>query len=53
VKWIARAKIQDFSDSVEDISFCPKIWGLKLATTTLNGKMKIFDIIDHASNFNW
>ncbi len=52
-KWVSRAKIQDFSDSVEDISFCPKIYGLKLAATTLNGKMKIFELADYANNMIW
>jgi WD40 repeat protein len=52
-KWVSRAKIQDFSDSVEDISFCPKTYGLKLAATTLNGKMKIFELADYANNMIW
>jgi hypothetical protein len=52
-KWVPRAKIQDFSDSVEDISFCPKTYGLKLAATTLNGKMKIFELADYANNMIW
>lgn len=51
--WTSRAKIQDFSDSVEDISFCPKVHGLKLAATTLNGKMKIFEPTDYLNNINW
>jgi nucleoporin SEH1 len=53
VNWTSRAKIQDFSDSVEDISFCPKVHGLKIAATTLNGKMKIFEPTDYANNINW
>ena len=51
--WTQRTKILDFSDSIEDISFCPKIYGLKLATCTFNGKMKIFEPSDFASNLNW
>ena len=51
--WTSRAKIQDFSDSVQDISFSPKVHGLKLAATTLNGKMKIFELSDHLNNINW
>lgn len=53
VNWTSRAKIQDFGDSVEDISFCPRIYGLKLAACTLNGKMKIFEPTDYANNINW
>ena len=51
--WASRAKIQDFSDSVEDISFCPKVFGLKLAAITLNGRMKIFEQLDYANNIDW
>lgn len=53
VTWASRAKIQDFSDSVEDIAFCPKVHGLKIAACTLNGKMKIFEPTDYANNINW
>ncbi len=53
INWTSRAKIQEFSDSVEDISFCPKVHGLKIAATTLNGKMKIFEPTDYANNINW
>jgi hypothetical protein len=52
-KWVSRAKIQDFSDSVEDISFCPKNYGLKLAAVTLNGNLKIFELADYANNMIW
>ena len=41
--WKLLAKIQDFSDSVEDISICPRIYGLKLAAVTSNGILKIFE----------
>jgi WD40 repeat protein len=51
--WTCRYKIQDFSDSVEDIAFCPKVYGLKLAAVTLNGKMKIFEPTDYVNNINW
>jgi WD40 repeat protein len=53
ITYTSRAKIQDFGDSVEDISFSPRVHGLKLAATTLNGKMKIFEPTDYASNINW
>ena len=52
-QWIQRAKIQDFTESVEDISFCPYRHGLKLATVTLNGKLKIFEPSDYIHYSNW
>lgn len=36
----------EFNDYVEDISFCHKIFGLKLAGCSKNGKIKIIDIIN-------
>lgn len=51
--WKLRAKIQDFSESVEDISFCPRVHGLKLASATLNGKVKIFEPTDYTNYRNW
>ncbi len=53
VNWTLKAKIQDFVDSVEDISFSPRVHGLKLAATTLNGKMKIFEPTDYGNYINW
>lgn len=51
--WITKAKITDFSDNVEDISFCSKIFGLKLAVCTSNGKIKIFEPKDYFFYVNW
>lgn len=51
--WITKQKIQEFSDNVEDISFCPKIYGLKLAVCTYNGKIKIFEPKDYVFYVNW
>lgn len=51
--WILRDKIQEFSDSIEDIAFCPNIFGLKLAACTFNGKLKIFEPSDLNNNTNW
>lgn len=52
VKLTYCAKIE-FSDSVEDISFSPKEYGLKLAAVTLNGMLKIFEPSDLINFFNW
>ena len=51
--WICKQKIQEFSDNVEDISFCPKVNGLKLAVCTYNGKIKIFEPKDYSLYVNW
>lgn len=53
IVWINKAKIQEFSDNVEDISFCPRTYGLKLAVCTLNGRLKIFEPKDYLFNVNW
>lgn len=51
--WELIAKIQDFSDSVEDISICPGIHGLKVAAVTSNGFLKIFGTRDYVEYRNW
>lgn len=51
--WISKYKIQEFSDNVEDISFCPRVFGLKLAVCTYNGKIKIFEPKDYVFYVNW
>lgn len=51
--WISKAKIQEFSENVEDISFCSKVFGLKLAICTSNGKIKIFEPKDYFFYVNW
>ena len=51
--WILKHRIQEFSDNVEDISFCPRVYGLKLAVCTFNGKIKIFEPKDYVFYVNW
>jgi len=54
ISWICRAKINEFTDTVvEDIAFCPKNHGLKLATVLLNGKLKIFEPTEYSTYHNW
>ena len=51
--WISKTKFQDFSENVEDISFCNKTFGLKLAVCTVNGKIKIYEPKDYFFYANW
>jgi WD40 repeat protein len=52
-KFKPHTKILEFSDNVEDISFCPKENGLKLAAVTLNGMLKIFEPSSYIDLLNW
>ena len=47
------AKIQEFSDAVEDISFCPISYGLLLASVTANGFFQIFGPADDSNYSTW
>lgn len=53
ILWNSRTKIPEISDIVQDISFSPKVFGLKLAAVTINGKLKIFELTDYLNNLNW
>jgi len=52
-KWIARASLVDSRESVTDIKFAPRHIGLKLATCSADGYVRIYEAIDVMNLAHW
>jgi nucleoporin SEH1 len=52
-KWISRATLVDSRDSVSDIKFAPRHVGLKLATCSADGFVRIYEAIDVMNLAHW
>jgi len=52
-KWHKRAELLDSRDSVSDIKFAPKHLGLKLATCSADGFVRIYEAIDIMNISHW
>ncbi|KAG2381886.1 hypothetical protein C9374_005678 [Naegleria lovaniensis] len=51
--WLLKATLVDSTDDVVDIKFAPKHLGLKLATCSLSGKVRIYDAFDVMNLAYW
>ena len=51
--WLLKATLVDSTDDVVDIKFAPKHLGLKLATCSLSGKIRIYDAFDVMNLAYW
>jgi len=52
-KWTKRATLVDSRDSVQDIKFAPRHLGLKLATCSSDGFVRIYEAIDVTNLSHW
>jgi len=52
-KWIERARLVDSPESLVDIKFAPRHMGLKLATCSADGMVRIYEAIDVMSLAHW
>jgi len=52
-KWISRATLVDSRESVTDIKFAPRHIGLKLATCSADGYVRIYEAIDVMNLAHW
>lgn len=52
-KWISRATLVDSRESVTDIKFAPRHVGLKLATCSADGYVRIYEAIDVMNLAHW
>eukprot|EP00128_Syssomonas_multiformis_P015646 Colp12_sorted_trinity150504_noHs@6268 len=51
--WIKRTSLVDSRNSVKDIEFSPKHWGLKLATCSSDGWVRIYEAPDVMNLTHW
>jgi nucleoporin SEH1 len=52
-KWIHRAKLVDARQPVLDIAFGPKHLGLKLATSSGDGSVRVYEAVDVMNLMHW
>ena len=52
-RWIERAKLTDSRFIIQDIQFCPHHAGLKLATVSADGRLRIYEAMDVVDLSNW
>jgi len=52
-KWTSRSTLVDSRDSVSDIKFAPRHNGLKLATCSSDGVVRIYEAMDVINLANW
>jgi len=52
-QWAKRATLVDSRDSVQDIKFAPRHMGLKLATASTDGFVRIYEAIDITNLSHW
>jgi len=52
-KWIERARLVDSRESMVDIKFAPRHMGLKLATCSADGMVRIYEAIDVMNLAHW
>ena len=53
VKWCERARLLDSKGSVRDVAFAPHWQGLKLATCSTDGLVRIYEAIDVGNLAYW
>ncbi|EFC36536.1 nucleoporin SEH1 [Naegleria gruberi] len=51
--WLLKATLVDSTDDVVDIKFAPKHLGLKLATCSLSGKVRVYEAFDVMNLAHW
>ena len=52
-KWVKKAELVDSRDSVHDIKFAPHHTGLKLATASADGIVRIYEATDVMNLTQW
>jgi len=52
-KWLCRATLLDSRQSVQDIKFAPRHLGLRLATCSLDGIVRIYEAMDVTDLSHW
>jgi len=52
-RWAKRATLVDSRDSVQDIKFAPRHLGLKIATASTDGYVRIYEAVDVTNLFHW
>lgn len=51
--WIQKSTLVDSTDNVVDIKFAPRHLGLKLATCSLDGHVRVYEAIDVMNLAHW
>lgn len=51
--WYERYKFCESKDSIEDIKFAPKAYGLMLSTASADGKLRIYEATDVMNLSSW
>ncbi|CAG8666159.1 15106_t:CDS:2, partial [Acaulospora morrowiae] len=52
-RWINKATLRDSTSSVQDIEFAPNFWGLKLASCTADGTLRIYEALEVNNLTQW
>lgn len=52
-RWTEKAKLVESQGSVQDIEFAPNYLGLKLATISADGKLRIYEAMDIMNLLHW
>lgn len=52
-KWLARAQLSDARQSVNEIKFAPRHMGLKIATGSADGRVRVYEATDATSLAHW
>lgn len=53
VRWARKAQLGDSRDSVKDIKFSPRHLGLKLATASSDGLVRVYEAVDVMNLSHW
>jgi nucleoporin SEH1 len=53
MEWVSKATLVDSTQSVADIKFAPRHLGLKLATCSLDGHVRIYEALDVMNLAYW
>lgn len=52
-RWLEKARLVDSRGSVQDIAFAPNHLGLKLATVSVDGTLRIYEAMDVINLAHW
>lgn len=53
MRWARKAQLGDSRDSVQDIKFSPRHLGLKLATASSDGLVRVYEAVDVMNLSHW
>jgi nucleoporin SEH1 len=52
-RWVEKARLVDSKGTVQDIEFSPNFYGLKLATVSVDGLLRVYEAMDIVNLAHW